>query len=176
MALQPAKAVCQQTAPCSPPEPDLRLPAHSTEMNLQAALSAGKQQWVSVIINAAAVVTKGVRVCLWHLNLPICLFFLCCVCPGLCVYTGRSWTQQDSILFSVPCCVSRYEGINIWKAEEALCPQLLWPEVCQPCISCTFYQWLTFPPPLPKHRFQLKVYLTVPAIIFSRVWCERSPT
>lgn len=48
-------------------------------------------------------------------DLPICLFFRCRVCPGVyvCVYSGSSWAQQDSILFSVPCCASRYEGINI---------------------------------------------------------------
>lgn len=59
----------------------------------------------------------------------VVFFFAVFVVICIRVYTGRSWTQQDSVLFSVPCGVSRYEGIHIWKAEAALCPQLLWPEV-----------------------------------------------
>lgn len=80
----------------------------------------------------------------------------------VCVYIGRSWSQQDSILFSVPYCVSRYERINIWKAEE---PCGL--RCGRPCISCAPSFFF-----LPKHRFQLKAYLTVLAFILlhSLVW------
>lgn len=93
---------------------DLGLPARSTEKMLlfqQAAVGFHQHQRC-----CRGYKRRGARVTsLTSESAPICLFLssLLCLSWCVCVYTGRSRARQDSILFSIPCCVSRYEGINI---------------------------------------------------------------
>lgn len=101
----------------------------------------------AIIISTVILVKNWVHVCV-RICPSVCFFAAVFVLVYMCVYSGSSWAQQDSILFSVPCCASRYEGINIWKAEETLCPQLPRPEEWQTCISCTFYHSVLFFPHL----------------------------